>query len=122
MIHELVVSVGKRMDVVEVAGVVRIALGVSVSVHSFHRDGHVASIRGSGAAMRRSSVHEAQSTHESNSSHNTRGDSRGRRGQSVRRKADGCRRGNRGRQNRAGNDDDDDGNGGWAYLRDEVYG
>ena len=27
-----------------------------------------------------------------------------------------------GKQNRAGHDDDDDGNGGWAYLRDEeVY-
>ena len=27
-----------------------------------------------------------------------------------------------GRQNRAGHDDDNDGNGGWAYLRDEeVY-
>ena len=33
--------------------------GTSVSVHSFYRDGHVASIHGSGAAMRRSSVHEA---------------------------------------------------------------
>ena len=67
--------------------------GTSVSDHSFYRDGHIASIRGSGVAMRRSSVHEAQSTHESNSSHNKRGDSRGKRGLSVRRRADGFRRG-----------------------------
>ena len=108
------------MDVVEVAGLVRIALGVSVSVHSFYCDGHLASIRGSGAAMQRSSVHKSQSTHEFNSYPKTRGDRRGTRWRSLRRRADGCYRGNRGRQNRAGNDDD--GNGGWAFLRDEeVY-
>ena len=38
MIHELLVSVEKPMDVVEVAGLVRIALGVSVIVHSFYCD------------------------------------------------------------------------------------
>ena len=71
--------------------------GTGISVHSFYRYGHIAAMCGSG-------VHRAQNTH---SSPNTSGDSRGRLGRSVHRRADGCRSCSKGGLNRAESSDDE---------------